>query len=238
MRSMAAASSADKPFFDAQLAEGNALWPAIMRCNAHPCATKNEAAGLLSLDALASLEAWLAQLPDSGRDGEMPKDAVFFWDFSEDSRKLFLLDDGLIERLAEVAGVTLHAPALARIVAREERRACREALGAELFDYAQSRGQYRTGAAGDIVARRDTELPLPERCRAHGWLALNLCSLRWPKELRRLFLLRLARLSGEIGTAVSLGNGLSDTAWQALWRMLKKCLLGEVSPSWKPYFTA
>lgn len=235
---MAAAVSVDKPFFDAQLAEGNALWPAMMRCNAHPCPAKQEAAGPLSPDALASLRTWLAQIPDSGRDGELPEDAVFFWDFGEDSRKLFLLDDGELERLADVAGVTLHAPALARIVAREERRICREALGAELFDYAQSRGQYRTGAAGDIVARRDKELPLPERCRAHGWLALYFCSLRWPKELRRVFLHRLARLSGEIGTTVSLGNGLSDTAWQALWRMLKKCLLGEVAPSWKPYFTA
>ncbi len=236
---MAAVASADKPFFDALLAEGNALWPAIMRCNAHPCTAKTENAASLSPDALASLGTWFAQIPDSGRDGEMPTDTVFFWDFGEDSRKLALLDDGQIARLADVAGVTLHAPALARIVEREERRACREVLGAELFDYAQTRGQYRTGAAGDIVARRDTDLPLPERCLAHGRLALYYCSLRWPRELRRSFQRRLESLPGVPGDiAVNVGDGLSDSAWQALWRMLKKCLLGEVAPSWKPYFTA
>lgn len=237
---MAARATADKPFFDALLAEGNALWPAVMRCNAHPRRTAAETAaeGPLPASARAELEGWLAQIPDSARGGEVRTEAEFFWDFSEDSRKLALLDDGQLARLAEVAGVTLHAPALARIVEREARRACREALGAELFDYAQTRGQYRTGAAGDIVARRDTELPLPERCRAHGWLALYFCSLRWPKELRLMFFRRLARLSGASGATVSLGNALGDTAWQALWRLLKKCLLREVAPAWKPYFTA
>ena len=225
----------DKPFFDAQLAEGNALWPAIMRCNAHRCAKAD--AGPLAASARARLDDWLAQTPDSLRAGDAGQKAAFFWDFGEDSRKIALLDDAMLSRLAAVAGVTLHAPALARIVERKARLACREALGEDLFDYAQTRGQYQTGAAGDIMARRDTDLPLPERCRAHGWLALYFCSLRWPRELRQIFLPRLAQLSGG-DAVVSLGDGLGDKAWQALWRLLKKCLLREVAPLWKPYFTA
>ena len=226
----------DKPFFDAQLAEDNVLWPAVMRCNAHRRAKARDA-GPLPAAARKRLDEWLAQMPDSLRTGDTGQKATFFWDFSEDSRKVALLDDEMLSRLAAVAGVTLHAPALARVVERKARLACREALGGDLFDYAQTRGQYQTGAAGDIVARRDTELPLPERCRAHGWLALYFCSLRWPRELRQMFLPRLARLSGG-DAVVSLGDGLSDRAWGALWRLLKKCLLREVAPSWKPYFTA
>lgn len=234
---MAGEPSLGKTFFDSLLGTGDALWAAIMRCNAHPCA--QAAADPLPVSARASLEGWLAQAPNSGR-GELSQgECVFFWDFGEDSRKLALLDDAHLARLAAVAGVTLHAPALARLVTRRERVACRDALGADLFDYALTRGQYQTGAAGDLVARRDTDMPLHERCRVHGWLALRYCSLRWPDVLRQSFQSRLDALCGEAGgTVVEVAGGLSETRWQALWRMLKKCLLREVAPSWKPYFNA
>ena len=235
---MATDVTANKPFFDALLAENNLLWPAIIRCNEHPCAENKDSTGSLPPDVLASLKPWLAQAPDSMRADSVEQEPVFYWDFNEDTRKLALLDDMQLSRLALVAGVTLHAPALAHVVTREERHSCCEILGEDMFDYAQTRGQYQTGTAGDVMARRDTEIPLPERCRAHGWLALYYCSLRWPKELRRLFLVRLAYLSGGCGAKVSLGDALSDTAWQALWRLVKKCLLREVVPSWKPYFSA
>ena len=234
------AVAADKPFFDALLAEGNALWPYILlRCNAHPCG-RTDALGPLAGAAYADLEAWLAQLPDSLRAAASGQDAVFFWDFSEHSRKLALLDDPQLSRLAAVAGVTLHAPALARIVERRERASCREALGEALFEYAQTRGQYQTGAAGDIVARLDTDMPLPARCRLHGWRALHWCCQRWPEALRRLFQQRLERLAAGIAVGGDEARDavLDDAGWQALWRLLKKCLLREVAPAWAPYFTA
>ena len=236
---MAARVPADKPFFDALLAEKSSLWPAIMRCNAHPRlqAHKLSVDGLLP-SAVLSLETWLAGMPDSGRPAIEPGECGFFWDFSESSRKLALLDDTLLGRLASVTGVTLHAKDLARIVGREERIIVREALGTDLFSYAQVRGQYMAGSAAALVARWDTELPLPERCRAHGWLTLYYCSLRWPRELRRVFHPRLARLSAACGVSLNPGDALDEVSWRALWRLVKKCLLHEVAPSWEPYFTA
>ncbi|MBO4300970.1 MAG: SctK family type III secretion system sorting platform protein, partial [Desulfovibrio sp.] len=187
---MAQGHSPEKPFFDALLAEKNVLWSAIMRCNAFP-RMRTEFTSPLAANSFESLKSWLAGSPDSVRTEESEQDVVFFWDFSEDSRKLALLDDDQLSRLAAVVGVALHAPALARIITRKERLACREALGDELFDYALVRGQYQSGEATTIVAQRDLEVPLPERCRRHGWLALYLCSLPWPKELRMAFHRRL-----------------------------------------------
>lgn len=235
---MAAGKLAEKPFFDGLLAGDAGLWSAILRCNAHPRPAR-EAWGPFSAAASVGLDAWLAQSPDSARPvGETGQEAVFFWDFEEESRKLALLEDAQLQRLAAVVGVTLHAPALAKIVERKARLACREALGAEFFDYAQTRGQYVAGAAVDIMARRDEALPLPERCRLHGWRALSLCSLRWPKGLGRVFQARLAHLAGDVGTSVNGERPLGDSAWQALWRLVKKCLLREVAPSWARIFTA
>ena len=227
----------DKPFFDALLTEGNDLWSAIMRCNAHPDA-RTEDWSLLPVSARSSLEQWLAQVPDSGRNAlDMEKSVTFVWNFEEESRKLALLDDAQLCRLAAVVGVTIHAPALARIVERQARLQCREALGESLFDYAQTRGQYQTGAAGDIMAKRDTDLPLPERCHLHGWLSLYFCSLRWPTELRGVFQRRLA-LIGPEASKVNVRDALSEADWQILWRLLKKCLLREVAPTWASYFNA
>ncbi|MCR4666689.1 MAG: hypothetical protein K5657_05275 [Desulfovibrio sp.] len=234
---MAVEGTTDKPFFDALLSEGNIFWPAIMRYNAHPCG-QSKALQPFCADVRSSLNVWLAGIPDKCRDYIDEPETNFFWDFADDSRKIALLDDRQIARLADVTGVTLHARELAQVVQREERQICCEELGKDLFNYAQTRGQYQAGTAGDLVKKRDTSLSLTARCRLHGRLALYLCSMRWPEELRVSFQRRLEAMPGMEIPDISLNDSLNDKDWRALWRMLKKCLLREVEPSWKPYFTA
>ena len=230
---------ADKAFFDAFLEPENAkehfFWSLIVRFNAHPFLSQEQ--NLTSPLADPSLLSWLAQVPDAVRSGIPSRDdkAEFFWDFTEDSRKLALLDDKSLVHLALVAGVTLHARELAKIVERSARGVLCNALGESLFAYALARGQYQTGAAEKIVANRDIHLPLEVRCQTHGWLALRLCAMPWPDALRNRFIHRLEIVSG---CPSGLEERLDDSHWQALWRMLKKCLLREVVPSWAAYFTA
>ena len=226
---------AEKGFFDALMggnAQSKAFWPHVLRFNEHPLPARAQTDAAWFSPAL---DAWLSQVPDSLR--EPPSSAskpAFFWDFQEDSRKLALLDDSRLELLAKVSGVTLHAREMAKIVEREARLALTEVLGKKLVEYALARGQYQTGAAGAIVDQLHTDLPLVERCRLHGWLALHLCASRWPELLRERFVQRLSGMCHEVSYP---GDVLAETDWQAIWRMLKKCLLREVAPSWAAYFT-
>ncbi|MCR5814018.1 MAG: SctK family type III secretion system sorting platform protein [Desulfovibrio sp.] len=230
---------ADTAFFDAFLDPENKplhqLWPHILRFNAHPCYDQPTLSEFLWPQA--ELESWLAQLPDCLRTSlPEPGKPVFFWDFKEDSRKLALLDDQRLERLAMVSGVTLHAKDLAMVVERRARQELCQALGETLLEYAVGRGQYQTGLAGAIMADLDRDLSLAERCRLHGWLALHFCAQPWPEVLRLSLEKRLFSLSH--GKSFADYEPVDDDAWQTLWRMLKRCLLREVAPSWLAFFSA
>ena len=225
----------EKQFFDTYLEPENAkehfFWPLIVRFNAHSCFLKEESQAFLTDPAFGS---WLGELPDFVRP-QSDVVADFFWDFAEESRKLALLDDRCLVHLAQVSGVTLHARELAKVVERTARGVLCSALGEKLFFYALARGQYQAGASEEIFAKRDTHLSLEARCQTHGWLALRFCAMAWPEALRSRFIRRLDSFSDSPTDCTA---HLDDARWQALWRMLKKCLLREVAPSWAAYFSA
>ena len=93
-----------------------------------------------------------------------------FWDFADESRRLAFVGAEEAERLGLTFGVCVHAPELARIIAREQVLALREELGESLYRYGIQRGQYQLGGVGVWrwpFAAPDG-LPSCAGARAHG----------------------------------------------------------------------
>jgi hypothetical protein len=151
-----------------------------------------------------------------------------FWDFTEESRRLALVDEASLKKLQKLFGVAVHAEEIAQIVLRAEVLALRESLGEDIYDYAVHRGQYQLGGVSRHFCKEDLELPLLERIRKHGIWAMSLCSASWPESLRKIFEEKLEEtLEWEKPSA---------EVRHVIWFGLKKILLKEVAPQWAPYF--
>ena len=151
-----------------------------------------------------------------------------FWDFTEESRRLALLDAVNLRKLQKLFGVAVHAEEIAKVVARAEVLAIRDSLGEDIYDYATHRGQYQLGGVSRHFCKEDQELPLLDRIDKHGLQAMALCAASWPESLRKIFEEKLEeRLEQEKPSA---------EVRHLVWFGLKKILLKEVAPQWAPYF--
>ena len=229
-----------KFFFDELVTQSAYIWPRILQYNAKSCG-KLAFLEELPKTLASNLTPWLEKLPDSRREA-LPITPSFFWDFNENSRKLALLTDRELIKLIRLAGVALHSKDLVKVVLRKEYLALRDILGQDLLDYAKFLGQYQVGRASELFVHRDLELSLGLRSSLHGWLAVTLCSLEWPKELSLKFYEQLDRLWAEFMVNdlskpwTSSPKKLAKPAWETLWRFLQRCILCEVVPAWAPYF--
>ncbi|HIW77807.1 MAG TPA: sulfate adenylyltransferase [Candidatus Bilophila faecipullorum] len=152
-----------------------------------------------------------------------------FWDFADESRRLAFVGAEEAERLGLTFGVCVHAPELARIIAREQVLALREELGESLYRYGIQRGQYQLGGVRRFFLGRDVREPLLERMRRHGRLALALCCAGWPPVLR-------GRAGAWAAVEAEGVEGTPPEVRKAVWFGLKKLLLKEVAPQWAPCF--
>ncbi|MBR5998026.1 MAG: sulfate adenylyltransferase, partial [Deltaproteobacteria bacterium] len=66
-----------------------------------------------------------------------------FWDFTEESRRLALLDAANLKKLQKLFSVAVHAEEIAKIIVQAEVLAIRDSLGEDIYDYAMYRGQYQ-----------------------------------------------------------------------------------------------
>lgn len=152
-----------------------------------------------------------------------------FWDFADESRRLAFVESEEAERLGLTFGVCVHAPELARIIAREQVLSLRGELGEPLYRYGIQRGQYQLGGVRRFFLGRDVREPLPERMRRHGRLALALCCAGWPPALR-------GRAGAWAAAEAAGAEGTPPEVRKAVWFALKKLLLKEVAPQWAPCF--
>jgi hypothetical protein len=153
-----------------------------------------------------------------------------FWDFSEESRCLALLEPDTLDELVLFYGASLHAPEIARVILGKELARLREALGERAHSYALQRGQYRMPVARGEFAARDRELPLAERVVLHGKEAFGIIVAGWPQTLQRRVQTVLAVVlpPETMPVSAALQNGI--------WFDMKKILLTEVASAWAPCF--
>ena len=168
----------------------------------------------------AMIRAWLFR--QLGMDGA-------FTDFSEERRRLALLEKETLSSLALAYGACIYAQEAARLIRREEVAALRSLLGAH-YEYALSRGRFQMRQAGGFFASFMSRAPLPERMAEAGFTALRLCLADWPDELFRRAAPRLPealRLPADTEAASML---------HVFWADVKKLLITQVAPRWQPCF--
>lgn len=223
-----------KQFFADVLARRPALWQRLLQSDPAAQMPQTPESWREALGSGAdSLSHWLRQRPliHAPRRQRIAERPEAFWDYAEESRRLALLDADTLAGLGRVAGVALHAPAIAGVLLRDDVLPLRAALGEATYRYALQRGRYQLGTVRRFFQWRDTGLPLPERCALHGHMALRLVSELWPEELSLSFCRRLPALPATVVLPA-----LDEAERHELWRSLKKLLLKEVAPSWAPCF--
>ncbi|MDR3175534.1 MAG: hypothetical protein LBU06_03245 [Desulfovibrio sp.] len=148
-----------------------------------------------------------------------------FWDFSEESRCLALLEPGTLDELAAFYGATLHAHEITRTILGKDIAELRETLGERAHAYALQRGQYRAPAGREEFSTRHREMPLGKRALLHGWEALGIIASGWPQTLQNR--VRVVP-PADMPVSAALQNGI--------WFDVKKILIMEVAPAWAPCF--
>lgn len=162
-----------------------------------------------------------------------------FWDFTEESRRLALIDPDLTARAARLFGAAIHARELARLIRRDDVLAVRQNLEPDLIAYALERGRFQIGSVAGAFASDQAGISLPRRVLAHGQMALECCCAAWPQALLQRW--RPAQIPHDRGGTDAVpasGEPLPDTPdfRRRVWFGFKKILLREVAPQWAPCF--
>ena len=155
----------------------------------------------------------------------VPAPAEPFWDFSEESRCLALLEPETLNELTLFYGASLHAPEITRTILGRDSAELRGAIGERAHAYALQRGQYQVPAARGEFLARHREMPLAERVARHGREALGIVASGWPQTLRDR---AEAPPPADMPVTPALQN--------SIWFDMKKILLKEVAPAWAPCF--
>lgn len=154
-----------------------------------------------------------------------PAPADPFWDFSEESRCLALLDPGTLDELALFYGASLHAPDITRTIMGADVARLREALGWHIHAYALHRGQYQMPAGRNLFTPRHREIPLAERVAQHGREALGIIVSGWPQPLQH-----------RVRIVPPTDLEVSDSLRRRIWFDVKKILIKEVDSGWAHCF--
>jgi hypothetical protein len=148
-----------------------------------------------------------------------------FWDFSEESRCLALLEPDILNELILFYGASLHAPEIKRTIMGRDLARLREALSERAYAYALQRGQYQMPAGRGVFAARHPEKSLAERVLLHGREALGIIVSGWPRALQN-----------RVHAAPPAGMAVSSDLQRGIWFDMKKILLKEVASAWAPCF--
>lgn len=154
-----------------------------------------------------------------------PSPTELFWDFSEESRCLALLEQDDRDAIAIFYGACLHAPEITRTILGKDIAKLREVLSPRAYSYVLQRGQYQIPSGRSAFADRHEKMPLPERVLLHGAEALGIIAAAWPQTLQN-----------RIVTKTPSDMPISPDLQRGIWFDMKKIMLREVVPAWAPCF--
>lgn len=146
------------------------------------------------------------------------------WDFQSPRRRLALLPPATLERLARFAGATVLAPAIARIITRDERRSLTDRIGEDAYLFALRRGRLLTPTP-ELSAFLQRDGDLHASVEHAGWRLLAACVEDESPALRLRFRLKTPR-------AVTLPAGGEaaphrDAAWALVEPIVRETLSRE-----------
>lgn len=188
-------------------------------------------------DELFTHELW-QRLKDSPRAephlnrlilGDLGVSGTFPADFGDLAARLALVDGTTIDRLALHLGMVVEGAALRRVIAGEEVRRLREALGADAHAFAVQRAPLLAAAAGLPGSVEPGDPPLIERLRSAGLSLIGSAMAGLPPEILKRFLLKLPRTAR--GSFIP-----SDRAARALTLISR--VFKETEPKWASLFAS
>ncbi len=168
--------------------------------------------------------------------GPADRQETGYWNFSEESQRLALLDADTLARVGLFFSAAVHAEELAHVIAREQVLALRRELGADVLSYALKRGRYQVGSLRPLLLATDVPGDLAGRVRTLAAASLGIVSSDWPEQLRALAACRLPHVDMSPSSEESSVPQLRREQRRALWFTMKKLLLREVAPEWAPCF--
>ena len=163
-------------------------------------------------------------------------DHTGYWNFSEESQRLALLDSPTLERLGLFFSAAVHAEELSRIIAQKQVLELRQQFGQDILSYALKRGRYQIGGIREVLQVPVSFGPLVQRIRILAAEAPAMIGTGWPEELKVLALPRFPHMDGAPHEEKRWFPHLRREQRRALWFTMKKLLLREVAPQWAPCF--
>lgn len=154
-----------------------------------------------------------------------------YWNFSEESQRLALMDAHTLGRLGLFLSAAAHAEELSRVILASQVHSLRQEIGADVFHYALKRGRYQIGSLRALLLPPPSLGPLPWRIHALAVASLDLVRADWPEPLRSLAAPRFP-----VAEEPAFRPELTREQRMALWFTMKKLLLREVAPQWAPCF--
>ncbi|MDR2934627.1 MAG: hypothetical protein LBV70_01895 [Candidatus Adiutrix sp.] len=164
--------------------------------------------------------------------GDEPMEAPV-WCFEPEINRLALLPPEVTDGLELQWGAAVLAERAARAIEGDACRRLRAEWGPELYGYALKRGRYQLGSLRSAFQAEQAEMEddgVRDQAQALGRMALNIGRAQWPEELRSAWAAR-RRLENQVPGRIA-DQGLAGRVFP--W--LKKILLTEVAPSWRPCF--
>ena len=163
-----------------------------------------------------------------------PAQQAGYWNFSEESQRMALLDADTIHRLGLFLSAAVHAEEISHAIGREQVLELRRTLGADIFAYALKRGRYQVAGLRSLLLVPEEFGSLPRRLGILAAAAPAVIGAGWPEELQALAASRLPQPEDDAAAAFT--PSLRREQRTALWFTMKKLLLREVAPEWAPCF--
>lgn len=165
-------------------------------------------------------------------------DKALYWDFTDETKRLVLLDCQSLKKLARVLGVSLYAEEISHAIDKKTVLHLQRELNKELYFYALERGKFRLHSLKNIFQNMDNSLSLAEKIIQDGEKMLALCTQGWQEELKQIFSQKIQAelpfLTAFLHDASKIE--ISPAQTRLIWFSVKKLLLQEVNSSWQPYF--
>ncbi|MFH0787906.1 MAG: SctK family type III secretion system sorting platform protein [Pseudomonadota bacterium] len=161
-------------------------------------------------------------------------DRSCFFNFEDPLRRLALLNGEALLKLVYLAGVSVHAGEISRVIEREAVLSLKKSLGEEPYLFALKRAPFLAGRIEfpPYPLKTTDYAGFGDLVYESGMKVLEACLGEEEASYRKRLVLKLPR-----ALVKDFGERASFEHKEAASLMLKKILLNEVDPEWGPFFT-
>jgi hypothetical protein len=158
----------------------------------------------------------------------------YFFDFQEPPKRLALLDGNTLQKLLFYTGLTLSARSISREIERTKVAALKKVLGEPAYLFAMKKAPLLIGSQDFTDVTLGEPEALPSILSERGTHCLKSCFGEAPPSLTQRMLLKLPR---KFSTYWTTEETLSQEISAGAWSILKRVLLQEVNPQWRPFLS-